>query len=194
MNPTAAKTRTPRSGKTRAAILTAARRLFASRGFEQVSLREIGAEAGADPALVARYFGGKERLFAEALAASRDSDSNLQGDSAGFASRAARAAVLGEWRSTGLEALLIALRSASSREVSDSLIRPFEQQFVEHLAELLGGEERMIRARLVFACIVGAACLHGMRSPEDLTYSLDQARALADRFTRDLREMMNRDG
>lgn len=186
------RTGSPRSRKTRAALLEAARRLFASRGFEQVSLREIGAEAGADPALVARYFGGKEGLFAEALEASCVSDAQVTTDCAGFPHRAARAAVLGEWRSTGLEGLLIALRSASSPEVSNSLIRPFEQQFVQRLAKGLGGEHQMARAHLAFACIAGTAFLHGMRSRDEVNYSPEQAQTIADHFTRDLSEIMDR--
>ncbi len=185
------KTCTPRSRKTRATILEAARRLFASRGFEQVSLREIGAEAGADPALVGRYFGGKEGLFAEVLEASCVSDARVTTDCAGFPHRAARAAVLGEWRSTGLEGLLIALRSASSPEVSNSLIRPFEQQFVQRLAEGLGGEHQMARARLAFASIAGTALLHGMRDPDEVNYSPEQAQTIAEYFTRDLSERMD---
>lgn len=192
--PVPAGTRTPRSGKTRAAILAAARRLFASRGFEQVSLREIGAEARADPALVARYFGCKERLFAEALAASNVSDALVPGDCAGFPHRAARAAVLGEWQTTGFESLLIALRSASSPAVSDSLIRPFEQRFIQRLAEGLGGEEQMARAHLTFASIAGTALLHGMRSPGEASYSPDQVRAIADQFSRDLSALMSLGG
>jgi len=192
--PAPAGTRTPRSSKTRAAILAAARRLFASRGFDHVSLREIGAEARADPALVARYFGGKEGLFAEALAASNVSDALIPGDCAAFPHRAARAAVLGEWRSTGFEGLLIALRSASSPAVSDSLIRPFEQRFVRRLAEGLGGDEHMARAHLAFASIAGTALLHGMRSPGSPGYSPEQARTIAEYFAHDLNEMMKRGG
>lgn len=193
-DPVAAPRRTSRSRKTRAAILTAARRLFASRGFEQVSLREIGAEARTDPALIARYFGGKARLFAETLAASHDPVVVFGDDLAGFAHRAARAAVLGEWEATGLERLLIALRSASSPEVSDWLIRPFEQQFVQGLAQRIAGEERTVRAHIVFSCIVGAAHLHGMRAPRDPTDSKGHAHIVADRFAHDLHALMARAG
>ncbi|MGX1309656.1 AcrR family transcriptional regulator [Amorphus suaedae] len=55
-----------KSDLTRARILDAARALFAEAGYAGVSVREIAAEAGADPALVIRYFGSKEQLFAAA--------------------------------------------------------------------------------------------------------------------------------
>ena len=65
---------TPRrrdAAATRAAILAAARTHFARLGYDRAALRDIAAEAGADVALVGRYFGGKEGLFTEALKASR---------------------------------------------------------------------------------------------------------------------------
>ena len=57
----------PRRGDaTRAAILEAARVRFASDGYERATIRAIAADAGIDPALVMRYFGNKEGLFAAA--------------------------------------------------------------------------------------------------------------------------------
>ena len=68
-------TRTPRTGRrpggagadTRAAILVAARRLFAERGFDGASMRAIAAEAGVDAALITHFFGSKANLFAESI-------------------------------------------------------------------------------------------------------------------------------
>ncbi|HEX4226454.1 MAG TPA: TetR family transcriptional regulator [Pseudonocardiaceae bacterium] len=48
---------------TRAALLTAARDLFAERGFEQTTVRDIAARAGVNQALLFRYFGSKDGLF-----------------------------------------------------------------------------------------------------------------------------------
>ena len=48
---------------TRAAILVAARKAFASTGYEGTSLRAIGAEADVDPSTVIHFFGTKEDLF-----------------------------------------------------------------------------------------------------------------------------------
>jgi AcrR family transcriptional regulator len=57
-----------RSEDTRARILAAARRWFAEEGYERATIRGIAAAAVADPALVLRYFGSKEGLFAAAAA------------------------------------------------------------------------------------------------------------------------------
>jgi AcrR family transcriptional regulator len=55
-----------RSDATRAAILTAARERFASDGYERATIRAIAADAAIDPAMVMRYYGNKEKLFAAA--------------------------------------------------------------------------------------------------------------------------------
>src|SRR5260370_26406271 len=60
-------TKRPRNAaQTRADILSAARRRFATEGFERTTLRAIAADVGVDAALVIRYFGSKQDLFATA--------------------------------------------------------------------------------------------------------------------------------
>jgi AcrR family transcriptional regulator len=54
------------AAQTRADILAAARRRFAAEGFERTTLRAIAADVGVDAALVTRYFGSKQDLFATA--------------------------------------------------------------------------------------------------------------------------------
>ncbi|NUR28403.1 MAG: TetR family transcriptional regulator, partial [Catenulispora sp.] len=57
--------RTPGS-VTKQAILVAARERFATDGYERATIRAIAADASIDPAMVIRYFGSKEKLFAAA--------------------------------------------------------------------------------------------------------------------------------
>ncbi|MFE3441927.1 TetR family transcriptional regulator [Nocardia sp. NPDC059180] len=54
------------SGETKAVILAAARERFAADGYDRATIRAIAADAGIDPAMVMRYFGNKEGLFAAA--------------------------------------------------------------------------------------------------------------------------------
>ena len=56
--------REERRRRTEAAILDAARELFAEVGFEKTTIRSVAAKAGIDPALVMQYYGNKEGLFA----------------------------------------------------------------------------------------------------------------------------------
>jgi AcrR family transcriptional regulator len=51
--------------QTREAILTAARKLFAERGFHATTLADITSAAGKSPAVFYRYFDDKEDLLAE---------------------------------------------------------------------------------------------------------------------------------
>ena len=70
----------PRTGRrpgrrdTRGEIVAAARR-FAKAGYEATSTRQIAADARVDPALVRRFFGGKEELFTEVASAAIDPSS-----------------------------------------------------------------------------------------------------------------------
>jgi len=64
----------PDGADTRTAILAAARRAFAEKGFDNATIRVdnatirgIAREAGVDPALVHHYFGTKAELFATAM-------------------------------------------------------------------------------------------------------------------------------
>jgi AcrR family transcriptional regulator len=55
-----------RSRATKGRILAAARAQFARQGYDRTTIRTVAAEADADPALVMRYFGSKDGLFAAA--------------------------------------------------------------------------------------------------------------------------------
>jgi len=55
------------STSTRESILDAAETLFARQGFGPTTIKEIGAEAGLNPALLYYYFGSKEELYRAAL-------------------------------------------------------------------------------------------------------------------------------
>ncbi len=59
-------TRPRNASQTRADILSAARRRFGSEGYERTTLRAVAADVGVDAALVIRYFGSKQDLFAAA--------------------------------------------------------------------------------------------------------------------------------
>jgi AcrR family transcriptional regulator len=63
-SPRSARTgRRPGTTATREAIADAARRSFAERGYDRTTIRGIADEAAVDAALVAHFFGSKQRLF-----------------------------------------------------------------------------------------------------------------------------------
>ena len=55
------------SARSRELLLEAAGSLFAERGYDRSTTRDIGERAGVDPALIARYFGGKAQLYIAVL-------------------------------------------------------------------------------------------------------------------------------
>jgi len=87
------------SDHTRTAILNAAERLYADRGFGDVTLRDIVAEAGVNLAAVNYHFGSKDELIAElfvtrSLATNRERLNELKLAEEAGAGRADIAAIL----------------------------------------------------------------------------------------------------
>jgi AcrR family transcriptional regulator len=87
------------SDRTRALILDAAERLYAERGFSDVTLRDIVAMAGVNLAAVNYHFGSKDELIAElfvtrGLATNRERLAELKAAEAAGGGRADVAAIL----------------------------------------------------------------------------------------------------
>ncbi|MFY1637565.1 TetR family transcriptional regulator [Solwaraspora sp. WMMB335] len=120
--------RRPGNPDTREGILTAARRVFADRGFDQASVRAIAAAAEVDPALVHHYFGTKDKLFLAAMNAPIDPGELLPQAFAGgpdeIGERLVRL-VLGVWDSPAGTAALALLRSALSNDWTARMLREF---------------------------------------------------------------------
>jgi AcrR family transcriptional regulator len=57
--------------------VAAAARCFAAAGYDATSVRHVAAEAGVDPALVRRFFGGKDQLFTQVASALIDPERAL---------------------------------------------------------------------------------------------------------------------
>ncbi|HEX6508789.1 MAG TPA: helix-turn-helix domain-containing protein, partial [Chloroflexota bacterium] len=59
--------RRPGATETRDEIVSAARRLFAEKGYDGTTIRGIAAAASVNPALVHHFFGTKQQVFVAAL-------------------------------------------------------------------------------------------------------------------------------
>jgi AcrR family transcriptional regulator len=141
---------------TRAAILEAAKDQFARLGYDRASLREIAGQAGADVALIKRYFGGKEALFLAALRASFHPGRPLSWDRRTFprdiAESMAESAHAGEERTQRFQFLL---RAATSPTTAPLLSVALQERFLAPIREWLGGEDAQARARVVAAVVIG---------------------------------------
>lgn len=155
---------------TRTAILIAARNRFAHDGYDGAGLRDIAADVGVDAALVCRYFGSKEELFAEALACVSGVGDLLQGDVEGFGERVARYLVLEPRDDCKLATLLMVLRSASSPRAAAVIRQNSQSQFYSPIEAWLGdGPGAPVRARLLAGVITGFAISRAV----DENYGLD---------------------
>jgi AcrR family transcriptional regulator len=141
---------------TRAAILEAAKGHFGRFGYDRAILRDIAAEAGADVALVKRYFGGKEGLFTEALRAAFHPDRMKAWDQRTFPREAAATLADGahedEERTRSFQFLL---RAATSPTTAPMLNLAVQDLFLAPIREWLGGEDAEARARVLAAVYIG---------------------------------------
>jgi len=140
---------------TRQAILDSARWCFSHDGYDQVGVRDIAARAGADPALVNRYFGSKEGLFAEAVSAKFDLSELFAGDRATLGERLAHYVWQKQTPANGYDPLLALLRSSSSEVAGGMLRDALADGFVRPLAGRLDGPDAVPRAELVGSILLG---------------------------------------
>jgi AcrR family transcriptional regulator len=158
-------TRTRNAAATRQAILDAAKTCFMQEGYDQAGVREIAGRAGVDPALVNRYFGSKERLFAEAVAAKFQLSDLFAGERETLGERLVHV-VLTKKATTGDYNPLVALLRSSSSEVGGAMLREaIVNGFVRRLAEHLDGDDAESRAEVVGAMLLGLLVLRTVGGP-----------------------------
>ena len=177
------------AAETRNRLLQAARRLFARANYVSVGIREIGAEAGVNPALISRYFGSKRNLFLEVASILNDEGnaalpevSPLERTNlamSGILSEGAQSAWVTDFRITALSAL--------DPHVSDVMTATYDK-VREQIMGVLAGEHTATRADLILAQLMGAALvvnlLRGEKSPKiDLEFMKQfYARQMAELF------------
>ncbi|MFG2433492.1 TetR family transcriptional regulator [Streptomyces sp. NPDC048508] len=142
------------AARSRELLLTAASELFAERGFDRTTIRDIGDHAGVDPALIARYFGSKTLLYVAALNAE-------QGDAALadlFDEQRLRQVFDRADRRGPVPLLQVAVQPLSDPAAQDAARSALHARLVEPLRERLtheGAERPGLRAELVAAAVTG---------------------------------------
>ena len=150
------------AGDTRARILAAARVRFALDAYENVGTRDIAADAGVDAALVNRYFGGKEKLFDEAIVDAFAIKDHFDGvDMSTFGELITTLVLEGsqERREARFDALGILLRASGSPATQERVSARFHADFVLPLARLLRGRDAELRAALIASYLIGLATM-----------------------------------
>ena len=155
-----------RSDATKATILAAAREQFAASGYQGATIRAIATAAAIDPAMVMRYFGNKENLFAAAA------EFDLRLPDLGTLPREAVGPALVEHFLNRWEAddtLMALLRAAVTEPaVAERMQAIFATQVAPQVASL-SGEPRAAaaaRAGLIATQTLGLAlCLYVLKLP-----------------------------
>jgi AcrR family transcriptional regulator len=147
---------------TRASILAAARRLFATEGADGTTIRAVAQAAGVDPALVMHYFGSKDGLFQAAIEWPIDMGEAMgrvvKGDIDGLGERVVRF-YLELWEDEATRhPLEIIMRGAMRRQADTRLLTEFvHDQIVERLAGALSGPDAELRGSHIPSTLVGLA-------------------------------------
>ena len=162
-------TRPRDAAASRDALLHSARTLFSEHGFEQTTVRDIGEHAGVDPALIARYFGNKVKLYLATVTA-EDADSGRPEDLAD-----PRSVV--EWlvkrvgaRGPG-PAMQAMVRSDTTPEIREAVRAHLSRRLVTPLAGMLerkGIEQPELRAEMALCALIGVLLAHALDSFDEL--------------------------
>jgi AcrR family transcriptional regulator len=141
---------------TRAAILAAAKKHFARSGYDGAFLRDIAADAGADAALINRYFGGKEGLFHAALKDSIAPDAIAHWDRATFGREVAlMMAGHAHQNVERTHAFEFLLQAATNPLTAPLLNLAVQERFMGPIRDWIGGENVEARARLMASVFIG---------------------------------------
>lgn len=144
--------RTHDAERSRRALLAAASTLFEEKGYEATTVREIGERADVDPAMIARYFGGKEGLYLAAMTGTPGPGTG--GDAHAFAER-----ILTRHETQGAGPIGRAMVSATlSDAMRDQVSEILAARIVTPLAEHLRGRgvaDAQLRAEMVVAATIG---------------------------------------
>jgi AcrR family transcriptional regulator len=164
--------RGPRAGgDSRAEILDAARTLFAARGFQGTTTRQIAELAGVDVALIHHFFGTKTELFAAVIDLPGIAQ-EVQARIAAPASDRAEGIVrlyLEQFFTRNITTFSAMLRTAlGSPDAMPQLRRMLEETMLHTVAPALGGPDATLRAQLIGAQMIGILVLRHLVGVEPI--------------------------
>lgn len=170
--------RRPGPSVTRSQILTAARGLFAERGYSGTTLRGIASVAEVGPGLIHHYFGSKEALFLECVNFPINPElaipALLMGPRDQLGARAAELLV-GAWAVPASREHLIALiRGSTEISSAGGVLKDFLGGFVlPRLAVATGAPEQILALAagqavgiLLLRHVIELQALEGLTAPE----------------------------
>lgn len=152
---------------TRTALVAAARDRFGRSGYAATTVREIAADAGVDPALIMRYFGGKRGLYDAAVQVDLGLPdfTDVHPDHLG---RAVVEAFLDRWDGDAGEPLRVLLAAAGTDTEAASRMRAtFEHQVRPAITAARVTRDVTPPVEVIVSTLIGLATLrHVVRVPE----------------------------
>jgi AcrR family transcriptional regulator len=166
--------------ETRKRILEAAKARFCKHSYEQVGVREIAADANIDAALINRYFGTKEELFAEISKGVFSAGNFIEVSPDKLGETLARRLMYGTVKAkAGVNPFELLLRSAASPTASPIIANRLHKDFVLPLATLIGGKQASTRAALIASYLIGFLTVRvALQSPAILPANANKVIAL----------------
>ena len=165
--------RRPAGEDTRAAIMAAARKQFAARGYEAATMRGIARDAGVDPRLVHHYFASKEDLFVEAMQFPVRPTTVIgplvEAGPEGMGERLVRVFFAAWDGPEQRERIMALLASAATSPEGARMLREFvSQEILQRVAAVLPGPDARLRAELAASQMIGVAFVRYLIALEPL--------------------------
>ncbi|MFI5520847.1 TetR/AcrR family transcriptional regulator [Streptomyces platensis] len=152
---------------TRLRLLDAASELFAERGYERATVRDIASRAGANQALLFRYFGSKKALFGEVMA--RGGQEQLRSTPAERLFEVALRGMLAGGGGAGTDrSLEVCLRSIGGSDEIAEALRGLGEEYADVLATLSESETGSLRADLALSWLLGIGLMRVVVAKEPL--------------------------
>ncbi|MFF2807360.1 TetR family transcriptional regulator [Streptomyces sp. NPDC058000] len=152
---------------TRRLLLDAASELFAERGYERATVRDIAARAGVNQALLFRYFGSKKALFGEVMA--RGGHEQLRTTPAERLFEVALRGMLAEGGGPGADrSLEVCLRSIGGSDEIAEALRGLGDEYADVLATLSRADDGALRGDLALSWLLGIGLMRVVVGKEPL--------------------------
>ena len=134
-----------KSQKTKTALLQEARNQFWSRGYSNVSVRDISKAAGVDVALISRYFGSKLGLFETTLKDLPLLNTNAIKSADQLIEQVANLFTTATRDGNNATATSLILRNASDPEVGEMVRELYKRTWYQSLEYILGSKAKASR-------------------------------------------------
>lgn len=150
---------------TKAALLDAASALFAERGFDRTTVRDIAAQAGVNQALLFRYFGSKDALFEHVMAKGGLTQVETTPPEQLFTAALRSLLDRDDNSSRSIETYL---RSSGTSRADENLRARLDAEYTRALAGLTDEPDADLRADLAMAWLLGIGLVRSVTRKEPL--------------------------